>query len=247
MLFIDGELEFDCEFDFIISKIKEVTNNYALLKYTANSIRKNNGVLGIKHISDDKCDFGFKNEEESYLYINIDNDKIYIYNNNLNYREEVIYDKSYDGISIEFFGNYRKYGERGIVELEKVEEKSYYDSNKKFIKSETHIEKNTCLNGLIMKRLMGTNYDRYIKQCVVKDEFKNDEIVKIDEMNYHYIPEVNSRKCYVGEYRNGMFCSVNEDTYELPSYAEVKGDFSDYEYKIRSVEKKHAQKQKTML
>ena len=247
MLFIDGELEFDCEYDFIISKIKEVTSNCALLKYTANSIRKNNGVLGVKHISDDKCDFGFKNEEESYLYINIDNDKIYIYNNNLNYREEVIYDKSYDGIKIGFFGNYRKYGEHGIVELEKIEEESYYDSNKKFIMSETHIEKNTCLNGIIMKKFMGTNYDRYIKQCVVKDEFKNDAIVKIDEMNYHYIPEVNSRKCYVGEYRNGMFCSVNEDTYELPLYAEVKGDFSDYEYKIRSVEKKHAQKQKTML
>lgn len=242
MLFIDGELEFDCEYDFIISKIKEVTSNCALLKYTANSIRKNNGVLGIKHISDDKCDFGFKNEENSYLYINIDNDRIYIYNNNLNYREEVIYEKSYDGIKIEFFGNYRKYGERGIVELEKIEEESYYDNNKKFIMSDTHIEKNTCLNGIIMKRLMGTNYDRYIKQCVVKNE-----IVKIDEMNYHYIPEVNSRKCYTSEYRNGMFCSVNEDTYELPLYDEVIGDFSDYEYKIKSVEKKHAQKQKTML
>ncbi len=242
MLFIDGELEFDCEFDFIISKIKEVTNNYALLKYTANSIRKNNGILVVKNITDNKCEFGFKNEDDSDLHIKINNSKIYIKNNNLNYREKITYEKSHDGIKIEFFGNYRKYGERGIVELEKIEEESYYDNNKKFIMSDTHIEKNTCLNGIIMKRLMGTNYDRYIKQCVVKNE-----IVKIDEMNYHYIPEVNSRKCYTSEYRNGMFCSVNEDTYELPLYDEVIGDFSDYEYKIKSVEKKHAQKQKTML
>jgi hypothetical protein len=108
--------------------------------------------------------------------------------------------------------------------------------------SDTHIEKNTCLNGLIMKKLMGTNYDRYIKQCVV-----GNEIVKIDEMNYHYIPEVNSRKCYVSEYQNGIFCSVNENEYKLPLYSEVKGDFSNYEFGIRKVEKKYKQKQKTLL
>lgn len=108
--------------------------------------------------------------------------------------------------------------------------------------SETHIEKNTCLNGIIMKRLMGTNYDRYIKQCVV-----GNEIVKIDEMNYHYIPEVNSRKCYVSEYRNGILGSVNENDFQLPLYSEVIGDFSNYEFKIRSIEKNNAQKQKTML
>lgn len=242
MLLIDGESEFDYQFDHIISKIKEVTNNRALLKYVANSIKKINGNLGVNNIEDDKCDFGYKNEEGSYLYVNIDGSKIYIYNNNLNLREEIIYDKSYDGIKIKFYGNYRKYGECGIVELEKIEEESYYDNNKKFIMSDTHIEKNTCLNGIIMKKLMGTNYDRYIKQCVV-----GNEIVKIDEMNYHYIPEVNSRKCYVSEYRNGILGSVNENDFQLPLYSEVIGDFSNYEFKIRSIEKNNAQKQKTML
>ena len=86
MLLIDGESEFDYQFDHIISKIKEVTNNRALLKYVANSIKKINGNLGVNNIEDDKCDFGYKNEEGSYLYVNIDGSKIYIYNNNLNFR-----------------------------------------------------------------------------------------------------------------------------------------------------------------
>lgn len=242
MLLIDGESEFDCEFDFIISKIKEVTNNRALLMYIINSIRKNNGILVVKNITDNKCEFGFKNEDDSDLHIKINNSKIYIKNNNLNYREKITYEKSHDETKIKFLGNYRKYGECGIVELEKIEEESYYDNNKKFIMSDTHIEKNTCLNGIIMKKLMGTNYDQYIKQCVV-----GNEIVKIDEMNYHYIPEVNSRKCYVSEYRNGILGSVNENDFQLPLYSEVIGDFSNYEFKIRSIEKNNAQKQKTML
>jgi len=240
MKLIDGEVY--CDLDNIISEVQKVTNNSALIKYIHNGIRKINGNLVGSYIDYGKCNFAFKNEDDSYIYINIEDDKVYVFYNNLNFREEVIYEKSFDDVKIQFFGNYRKYGERGIIELEKIEEESYYDSNKKFIKSESHIEKSTCLNGIIMKRLMGTNYDRYIKQCVV-----GNEIVKIDEMNYHYIPEVNSRKCYVSEYQNGIFCSVNENEYKLPLYSEVKGDFSNYEFGIRKVEKKYKQKQKTLL
>ena len=242
MLLRDGEAQFDCQFDAIISKIKEVTNNRILIKYVQNGIRKINGTLKSSHINYDGCDFGFKNIEGSYIYINIDSDRVYVYSNNLNFREEVIYEKSFDGVKIQFFGNYRIFGERGIVQLKNIEEESLYDRNNKFIMSNTHIEHNTCLNGIIMKRLMGTNFDQHIKQCVV-----GDDIVKIEEFNYHYIPEVNTRKCYVSEYRNGMYCSVNEDVFELPLYSQVNGDFSDYEFKIKSIEKKNAQKQKTML
>lgn len=232
----------DYNTELIVSKIKEVTNNCVLIKYVENSIRKNNGNLKINIIKDNKCDFGYKNVEDSHFYVNIDGSKIYIYNNNLNFREEIIYDKSSEGIKIQFYGNYRTYGDCGLVVLKNVEEESFYDYNKKFIMSNTNIEHNTCLNGVFMKRLMGTNYDQNIKQFVI-----GDEIVKIDDKKYHYIPEINSRKCYVSEYRDGLFCSVNEDIYELPLYAEVIGDFRDYEFKIKSVEKKHAQKQKTML
>ena len=241
MLLIDGEAEFDCKFDAIISKIKNVTNNKALIKYICNGIKKNNGNLVINVDKDNRYDFGFKNQEGSHFYINIDNNKIYIYNDNLNCREEVIYNNTYDEISVEFYGNYRIYGDCGLVILKKVEEKSLYDYNKKLIFSDAHFEHNTCLNGVIMKKLMGTNFDKHIKQCVV-----GNEIVKIEEMNYHYIPEVNTRKCFVSEYENGIYGSVNEDEFKLPLYKEVIGDFSNYEFKIKSIEKKHVQKQKTL-
>lgn len=93
-----------------------------------------------------------------------------------------------------------------------------------------------------VKKFMGTNYDLDIKQCVV-----GNEIVKIENIKYHYIPEVNSKKYFVSEYRNGMLCSVNESEYCLPSYSQVYDDFSNYERKIRSIDKKNAQKQKSML
>ena len=244
MLLIDGESEFDYQYDHIVDKIKQVTNNHALIKYIGNSIRKINGILKINSINDDKCDFGFKNQEGSYIYINIDidNNKIYVYNNNLNCREEVIYDNTYNGVKVQFFGNYRIFGDCGLVVLKNIEEESFYDYNKKFIMSNTHIQHNTCLNGVIMKKLMGTNYDQYVNQCVV-----GSDIVKIEEFDYRYIPEVNTRKCYVSEYRNGIFSSVNEKNFELPLYKEIIGDFSNYEFKMRSIEKNNAQKQKTML
>ena len=89
---------------------------------------------------------------------------------------------------------------------------------------------------------MGTNCDIDVKQCVV-----GDEIVKIEDVRYHCMPDMIFKKCYVSEYRNGMYCSVNEDVYTKPLYFEVLGDFSNYEYKIKSIEEKNAQKQKTML
>ena len=153
-----------------------------------------------------------------------------------------MYDKSQDGIQIEFYGNYRVFDDGGLVVLKNIEEKSFYDSNKKFIMSDTHIEHNTCLDGNIMKKFMGTNYDLNIKQCVV-----DDEIVKLEDISYHYIPEMNFKKCFIGEYRNGLLCSVNEKEYSLPLYSQVSGNFSNYLKKIRSIEKNNAQKQKTML
>ncbi len=228
--------------EFIISKVRGVTNNAFLINFIENGIRKINGILRVNVVKSDKCDFGFKNQEGSYFYINIGEDNVYVYSDNLNYREEVIYNKTCTGIKVNFYGNYRIYGERGLIVLKKIEEESFYDYNKKFILSNTHIEHNTCLNGIIMKKLMGTNYDQDIKQCVV-----GNEIVKIDEIKYHYIPEVNSRKCYVSEYINGFLGSVNEKDFQLPLYSQVNGDFSDYEFKIRSIEKNNAQKQKTMI
>lgn len=228
--------------DFILSKVREVTSNAALIKYIENGIKKIAGNLRINVVKDDKCDFGFKNQNGDYFYININDDKVYIYNNTLNLREEVVYDKSQDGIQIEFYGNYRVFDDGGLVVLKNIEEKSFYDSNKKFIMSDTHIEHNTCLDGNIMKKFMGTNYDLNIKQCVV-----DDEIVKLEDISYHYIPEMNSKKYFISEYRNGLLCSVNEKEYSLPLYSQVSGNFNNYLKKIRSIEKNNAQKQKTML
>ena len=228
--------------EFIVSKVKEVTNNVALIKYIENGIKKVDGNLRINVIKSDRCDFGFKNQCGDHFYININCDKVYVYNNTLNFREEVIYDKKQDGIQIEFYGNYRIVDDCGLVILKKIEEESFYDSNKKFVFSNSHVEQNTCLDGNIMKRLMGTNYDLDTKQCVV-----GDQIVKVQDINYHYIPEMNSKKCFISEYRNGILCSVNEEEYSLPLYSQVNGDFSDYEYKIKSIGKNNAQKQKSML
>ena len=228
--------------EFILSKVREVTSNAALIKYIENGIKKVDGILRINVINSDRCDFGFKNECGNHFYININCDKVYIYNDTLNFREEVIYDKKQDGIQIEFYGNYRIANDFGSVISKKIEEESFYDSNKKFVFSNSHVEQNTWFNGEIMKR-----HDLDIKQCAV-----GDDIVKIENHKSCYHSEFNAiefnaRKCYISEYRNGMYCSVNEDTYEKPLYSEVSGDFSDYEFKIREVEKKHKQNQKSML
>lgn len=228
--------------EFILSKVREVTDNAALIKYIENGIKKVDGYLRINVVKSGKCDFGFKNQDGDYFYINIDNGKIYVFNNILNLREEIIYDKNQDGIQIEFYGNYRVSDDSGLVMLKNIEEKSYYDSNKKFISSNAHIEKTSFKDGNVVKKIMGTNCDIDVKQCVV-----GDEIVKIEDVRYHCMPDMIFKKCYVSEYRNGMYCSVNEDVYTKPLYFEVLGDFSNYECKIKSIEEKNAQKQKTML
>lgn len=228
--------------EFILSKVREVTDNVTLIKYIENGIKKVDGYLRINVVKSGKCDFGFKNQDGDYFYINIDNGKIYVFNNILNLREEIIYDKNQDGIQIEFYGNYRVTDDSGLVMLKNIEEKSYYDSNKKFISSNAHIEKTSLKDGNVVKKIMGTNCDIDVKQCVV-----GDEIVKIEDVRYHCMPDMIFKKCYVSEYRNGMYCSVNEDVYTKPLYFEVLGDFSNYECKIKSIEEKNAQKQKTML
>lgn len=228
--------------EFILSKVREVTDNVTLIKYIENGIKKVDGYLRINVVKSGKCDFGFKNQDGDYFYINIDNGKIYVFNNILNLREEIIYDKNQDGIQIEFYGNYRVSDDSGLVMLKNIEEKSYYDSNKKFISSNAHIEKTSFKDGNVVKKIMGTNCDIDVKQCVV-----GDEIVKIEDVRYHCMPDMIFKKCYVSEYRNGMYCSVNEDVYTKPLYFEVLGDFSNYECKIKSIEEKNAQKQKTML
>ena len=228
--------------EFILSKVREVTSNVALIKYIENGIKKVDGYLRINVIKPHKCDFGFKNQYEDYFNINIDNGKIYVSSSILNLREKVIYDKNQEGIQIEFYGNYRFFDDSGLVILKNIEEKSYYDSNKKFIMSNAHIEKTSLKDGNVVKKFMGTNCDIDVKQCVV-----GDEIVKIEDINYHYIPEMNSKKCFVSEYRNGMYCSVNEDTYVDPLYSEVSNDLSSYEFKIKEVEENCKQNQKSML
>ena len=227
--------------EFILSKVREVTDNVTLIKYIENGIKNVGGYLRINEVKSGKCDFEFKNQDVDYN-INIDNDKIRVDNNILNLREEVIYDKSQDGIQIEFYGNYRVLDDSGLVMLKNIEEKSYYDSNKKFISSNAHIEKTSLKDGNVVKKIMGTNCDIDVKQCVV-----GDEIVKIEDVRYHCMPDMIFKKCYVSEYRNGMYCSVNEDVYTKPLYFEILGDFSNYECKIKSIEEKNAQNQKTML
>ena len=228
--------------EFILSKVNVITDNAALIKYIENGIKKNDGVLITNVVKDNKCDFEFKNQNGDCFRVNIKGNMIFVNTSSSNLREKVEYDKNQDGTNIKFYGNYRIFSDCGLVILKNIEEESFYDGNKKFVSSNTHMEQNTCLNGSIMRKFMGTNYDLDIKQCVV-----GDEIVKIEDIKYHYIPEMDSKKCFVSEYRNGMYCSVNEDVYDKPLYFEVLGDFSNYEYKIKSIEKKNAQKQKSML
>lgn len=138
--------------EFILSKVREVTDNVTLIKYIENGIKNVGGYLRINEVKSGKCDFEFKNQDVDYN-INIDNDKIRVDNNILNLREEIIYDKNQDGIQIEFYGNYRVLDDSGLVMLKNIEEKSYYDSNKKFISSNAHIEKTSLKDGNVVKKL----------------------------------------------------------------------------------------------
>lgn len=75
--------------EYVVSKVKEVTNNAALVKYIENGIKKINGNLKVNVVKLGKYNFGFKNSNDDSFYISIESDKIYVNTNNENSREEV--------------------------------------------------------------------------------------------------------------------------------------------------------------
>lgn len=211
----------------ILENVNFVSENVKLRKYIENCIMSNGGTLRIDLCSSNQHDYGFKNFENECVYINIKDNCIYVYSNNVFGREEVNYEKTSDGINVTF-NSYKKFFDVGNVQVVKVtEEATCYDASGMLVSHQCHINENTYINEEKVTSLMYANYDRQINDYLV-----DDELIRTEEFDYHYHPELNRKIFYVSDYCDGMLCSGDDSKILNPRFIPFTGDFSQYESKI---------------
>lgn len=208
----------------ILKNLDFVTSNVKLRKYIENCIKDNGG--GLKYFN--KCDYFLKNDSNDIVYINIFNDCIYVYVTNIFGREEVSYKKASDGVNIQF-NSFRKFLDVGGLQVVRVtEENTCYDNCGMLISHCCEVNENTYINGEVCTELMYANYCRKISDYLI-----DDELVRIEEFNYNYHPELNRSLCYVSDYQYGMFCSGDDSMIINPRFIPFNKDFSEYGTKIK--------------
>ena len=211
----------------ILANVNLITNNYKLKRYIENCIVLNDGELRIDLKSSNQCDYLFKNINNENVYINLVKDSIYVYVSNKNGREELTYNKTSDGINVTF-NSFRKYSNIGGLQVIQVtEEKTCYDVSGLLVSHNCHVDENTFLNGEIIDNLMYTNYDKDIS-----DYFLDGELVRFENVNYQFYPELSRSLCYVSDFESGMFCSGDDSKLVCARYVPFIGDFSEYVSKI---------------
>ena len=239
MTLTDGEPVIVSKIENIISEIEKVTKNRGLINHIANSIKKNSGNDVISRPGSRYC---FKNREGSCVDIDIDAGNICVDIQFPNYSEKINCRKNHEGMKIEFFGNYCIPSVKNTTLLTNRTEEVYYDRNNNFLMSDSFIQSTTCRNREIIKNILYSNYDKYIKQCV-----SDGKLIKREETRYHYQKDFDNIRYYECDYSDGIYCSVDEDVNILPKYSVVLDGVEKYESKIHSIEKKISKKQKTLL
>ena len=211
----------------ILERIDFITGNIKLREYIENCIKLNNGKLHIDLRRFNQCDIAFKNTNNDNVYINVVDNYIYVYVTNIYGNEEVTYEKNSDGVNIQF-NSFRKFFDVGNLQVIKItEENTCYDSCGMLVSHNCHVNEGTYINGEVCEDLMYANYDREINDYLV-----GDELVRFENFDYHYHPELNRNLCYVSDYQHGMFCSGDASKIIKPRFMPFIGDFSEYKTKI---------------
>ena len=211
----------------ILKRIDFITGNIKLRNYIENCIKLNDGKLYIDLRKFNQCDIAFKNTKNENVYINVVDNCIYVYVTNSFGKEEVIYEKTNDGVNVSF-NSFRKFLNVGDLQvIRSTEEETNYDKCGKLVSHCCHVIENTYINGEVCVDLMYANYDRKINDYLI-----DDKLVRLESFNYHYHPELNRELCYVSDYQHGMFCSGDASKIIKPRFMPFIGDFSEYKTKI---------------
>ncbi len=229
------------EIDYILSNVSLVTDNIKLKNYIKKSIIDNKGKLRINVVSSKGCNFAFKNSDNEHVYINILNNSIYVYVNNCHGYEEVNYSHDDCGKSI-VFNSIMVDDDLCFENVVNILEEINYDLNNVMVSHKCYERKETLMNGEYVKNLLCSNYDMYTEDYII-----DGEIFRVQDLNYHYLSDMNRRQYYVSDYKDGMLSSGNSKKCIEPRFVSFHGDVSNYESKINVIKRKNAQKQKIML
>ena len=230
------------QIDYVLSNVFLVTVNSKLKKFISDSIKYNKGKLRNCPTFSDECNFLFKNDRGEHVYINIVNDKVYVYVNRLNGIEEVSYCKDSDGVSVVYNSSISSCIFGNLQTINTKSENTKYDLDGNLIVHRTDINESTYINGKVFDELMYTNYDRTISDFIVSGE-----LVRFDDYRYQFHPELNRKICYVSEYSKGMFLSGDDVNVIRPRFMPFSGDSSNYSDKLEIINKKCAQNVKSMI
>lgn len=230
------------QIDYILANVSFITVNSKLKEFIGDSIKYNKGKLRNCPTSSDECNFLFKNDKGEHVYINIVNDKIYVFVNRVNGIEEVSYHRDYDGVTISYNGSISSCIFGNLQTIKTIMEDTKYDLGGNLLVHKTNVNESTYINGEIFKELMYTNCDRTIYDFIV-----NNELVRLDEYRYQFHPELNRNLCYVSDYTDGMLASVDDVNIIKPRFMPYNGDISNYSDNLEIINKKCAKKVKSMI
>lgn len=226
----------------VLVNVAFVTVNSKLRNYISDCIMYNKGKLRNCPSPENECNFIFKNVRGERVYINVLFDKIYVFVNRVDGIEELCYRKDESGTSVSYncskssciFGN--------LQTIKTVVEDTKYDCNGKLIIHSCHVNESTYINGEIFKELLYTNFDKDINDFIV-----DNELVRFEKHRYDYHSELDRDLCYVSNYQDGMFCSLDDVNVVKPKFVPFSGDASVYSAKYELISKKNVQNVKSMI
>ena len=230
------------QIDLVLANVSLVTVNSELKKFIYDSIKYNKGKLRSCPTSCNECSYIFKNARGEHVYIDIVNNKIYVYVNRIDGIEEVSYSKDSSGINISYNSSVSSCIFGNLQTIKTTMEDTFYDNDGKLLVHRSNINESTYINGEIFKELLYTNFNRSIIDFVV-----NDELVRFDNYKYDFHSELDRNLCYVSEYTDGMFASMNDVNIIKPRFIPFNGDTSIYSDKLDIINKKCAKKVKSMI
>jgi len=210
--------------DFILNYISFITSNTKVKEYIERSIDLNGGKLIVSVCDYSFNDFGFKNDKNQHLYINICRNKIYVYNENDNGHEDFSYEKSGDGTSI-IYNSVIKDVHNGFLGYNCIEECGQYDDHGSLLYHSCLFSKNTYINGEPASRLMGSNYDKLTEDIVV-----DNKLVRRVSCTHYYLSDLDYRKYYLSDYKNDML--LNDNTSVSPNFSLIDEDVSSFDEKF---------------
>lgn len=230
------------QIDYVLANVALVTANSKLRNYINDCIMYNKGKLRNCPSPENECNFIFKNERGERVYINILYDKIYAFVNRVDGIEELWYKKDDSGVNVSYNSSKSSCIFGNLQTIKTVIENTKYDLDGKLEIHNCHVNESTYINGEIFKELLYTNFDKDISDFIV-----DDELVRFENHKYDYHPELDRELCYVSDYQDGMFCSLDDVDIIKPKFVPFSGDKSSYLSKYELINKNSVQNVKSMI